>query len=97
MSESEYEKANRFVVNALVRCPQKYGVDDGSLAVLDRINKKIKGNNNFATSWTNKKGALNKGRRFPKTSLAGLARNVVNPTKIEKIIFVKIVVIQKGV
>ena len=78
MSESKYEKANRFVVNALVRCPQKYNVDDGSLAVLDRINKKIKGNNNFATSWTNKKGALNKGRRFPKTSLAGLARPIRN-------------------
>jgi len=78
MTEAKYEKANKFIVNSLARCPDTYGVDQNSRPVLERINTKMKGNHTFATSWTNKKGALNKGRRFPKTSLAGLSRAVRN-------------------
>jgi len=78
MTEAKYEKANKFIVNALARCPDKYGIDQNSVPCLERINKKMKGNHTFETSWTNKKGAINKGRRFPKTSLAGLARPIRN-------------------
>ena len=76
--ESKYEKCNRFVLNHLARLGKNYGLDDSTMACLDRMNKKVKGNNVFATSWTNKKGAMNKGRRFPKCSLAGLKREVRN-------------------
>ena len=76
--EAKYEKCNRFVLNHLARLGKNYGLDESTMACLDRMNKKIKGTNVFATSWTNKKGAMNKGRRFPKCSLAGLKREVRN-------------------
>ena len=76
--EAKYEKCNRFVLNHLARCGKNYDLDDATMACLDRMNKKVKGTNVFATSWTNKKGAMNKGRRFPKCSLAGLKREVRN-------------------
>ncbi len=79
MTEAKYEKANKFIVNSLARCPDTYGITDlNSKLCLERMNTKMKGNHTFATSWTNKKGAINKGRRFPKTSLAGLARPIRN-------------------